>query len=469
MSESAGFDVSKEETSFCVKDASGRVLAQGEGGDGSGGAVLGDLDALPGRRARGPGDGDAVGAVAPRPAGVGRVVCGRDSTRARRMRSCVFSITRRMRTTRRSGGDLADGFLSPRVGEERVGASGPGPAEVARASGAPEAGHAEHDPRASGFDGRPACEGKRPVFGAGSGSAGWATGVACGDRAAAVVVRLGAGGVAVGGRGRGGAGEGGGRLPIVDDRSGSGAGDGAGVRLGGRGAGALREVARGGGLCGSGVAALAIRGGGPFGPHLAARRRDVAQPSLRVCELPAGAGAARASVEGLGAAGEEADRPQEGARGAGAPAGGGPAPHDGRRRGVPLARSAPCGGPSAGGGKGSPVDMRASHSAPCPHVHRRNDKEEILDPEGKKVLRLRASGESRPRRDGGLGDPVSWVASRSPRDPGMRGAPWDANVSDPHHGASRTTDRRRLRRQPCPRRNGLEPNSGTQPKDPERD
>ena len=95
------------------------------------------------------------------------------------------------------------------------------------------------------------------------------------------------------------------------------------------------------GAYGSGVAALAIRGGGPFGPHLAARRRDVAQPSLRVCELPAGAGAARASVEGLGAAGEEADRPQEGARGAGAAAGGGPAPHDGRRRGVPLAEARP--------------------------------------------------------------------------------------------------------------------------------
>ena len=30
MSESAGFDVSKEETSFCVKDALGRVLAHGK-------------------------------------------------------------------------------------------------------------------------------------------------------------------------------------------------------------------------------------------------------------------------------------------------------------------------------------------------------------------------------------------------------------------------------------------------------
>ena len=30
VSESVGFDVSKEETSFCVKDASGRVLAQGK-------------------------------------------------------------------------------------------------------------------------------------------------------------------------------------------------------------------------------------------------------------------------------------------------------------------------------------------------------------------------------------------------------------------------------------------------------
>ena len=30
MSESVGFDVLKDETSFCVKDASGRVLAQGK-------------------------------------------------------------------------------------------------------------------------------------------------------------------------------------------------------------------------------------------------------------------------------------------------------------------------------------------------------------------------------------------------------------------------------------------------------
>ena len=79
-------------------------------------------------------------------------------------------------------------------------------------------------------------------------------------------------------------------------------------------------------------------------------------------------------------------------------------------------RRAPRGGLSAGGGKGSPVDMWTSHSAPCPHVHRRNDKEEIFDLEGKRVLQFRASGESRPRRDGGLGDPVSWVASRSPHD-----------------------------------------------------
>ena len=63
-----------------------------------------------------------------------------------------------------------------------------------------------------------------------------------------------------------------------------------------------------------------------------------AKPALRGRQQPADGGAPGSSTEGLGAADQEADQPQEGLRGAGAQVGGDPASHADHRRGVPLAR-----------------------------------------------------------------------------------------------------------------------------------
>ena len=70
---------------------------------------------------------------------------------------------------------------------------------------------------------------------------------------------------------------------------------------------------------------------------LQARRRHAAQPVVRGGQLHADGGAPGPSAEGLGAPGQEAEQPQEGLRGAGAQAGGGSAPHADHRRAVPLA------------------------------------------------------------------------------------------------------------------------------------
>jgi transposase len=73
------------------------------------------------------------------------------------------------------------------------------------------------------------------------------------------------------------------------------------------------------------------------GAHLQVRRRDAARAALRGRQQPVDGGAQGPSAEGLGAPDQEADQSQEGLRDVGAQAGGNPASHDDHRRAFPLA------------------------------------------------------------------------------------------------------------------------------------
>ena len=158
------------------------------------------------------------------------------------------------------------------------------------------------------------------------------------------------------------------------------AGDGAGLRGHCRRCRAVRQIARCGRLCRADIAALAVGRDGLLGAYLEARRRHAAQPALRGRQQPADGGAPGSSTEGLGAADQEADQPQEGLRGAGAQVGGDPASHADHRRGVPLAR------------KGGRDDLRKP-------------------PRGETTVPRKRK--RRPRRDGGRGDPAPLVARRT--------------------------------------------------------
>ncbi len=135
-------------------------------------------------------------------------------------------------------------------------------------------------------------------------------------------------------------------LPPADDRARSRTAHGAGLCEYHRRRRALRPIAQLGRLSRADLQTLAIGRDGLQRVHLQARRRDAAQLIVRGRQQPACGGAPGPSAQGLGAADQKADQPQEGLRGPGAQACGDPPSHVDHWRAVPLAGPRDSGGMS---------------------------------------------------------------------------------------------------------------------------
>jgi len=301
MGEYVGLDVSKEETSFCVKEEGGRVLARGKAP--SDPAAL--FEALrehclcPQRIVLE--TGTMSGWLARELGKLGLPVEVIDARQAHAVMKLQHNKT--------DAGDaelLAEiartGFYRSDCGQ-RGGAGGADPAQGARSPGAPTARHGERDPRASRVLGHALSQGLGQAGRPGARRPGRSSRVEGDDRAAVVHRCSPETRDRTAGPGGHGTGQVRAGVPALDERSGRRAGDGAGLRRDHRRAEPVRQIARGRGLSGADDAALSVRGNGLLGAHIEDGRRHVAEPLVRGRQQPVDGGAQGPSAQGLGGAG----------------------------------------------------------------------------------------------------------------------------------------------------------------------